>query len=158
MTYGINWLAELVNHLSLVKEDEVKIDPYLTLQAENIEDIISSLGLIGGRFEKNVNEFLDLIKSDDGEKFEKGLKKLGDFLGFESERPNGDGVPDGIWILRDLILGFEAKSDEDKEHSISISTCRQALGHKDWIRDKKELPEGQEVNVTILSHKEKIHT
>lgn len=134
----------------------MKIDPYLTLQAESIE-ILSNLGLIGARFEKSVNEFLALIKSDEGEKSEKGLKTLGNFLGFESERPKGDGVPGGIWILRDLIWGFEAKSDEDREHSISISTCRQALGHKDWIRDKKELPEEQEINVTILSHKEKIH-
>ncbi|AZV44843.1 superfamily II helicase [Peribacillus asahii] len=158
ITYGISWLAELVNHLALEKKDEVQVDPYLTIQAENIEDIISSLGLMGGKFEKNVNEFFGLINTDESEKFEKGLKKLGEFLGFETDRPNGDGAPDGIWILRDLICGFEAKSDEDKEHSISISTCRQALGHKDWIREKKALPEGQEINVTVLSHKSKVHT
>lgn len=158
MTYGISWLAEIISHLSLDSKDVVNIDPYLSIQAENIEDFISNLGLNGGKFEKNVNEFLELIQNDEGEKFEKGISKLGEFLGFESERPLGDGVPDGIWILRDLIWAFEAKSEEDKEHSISISTCRQALGHKDWIKHKKELQKEQDVNVTILSHKDKIHT
>lgn len=66
-------------------------------------------------------------------------------------------MPDGIWVLRDLISAFEAKSEEDKNHSISISTCRQALGHKNWISDKKGLSEQQEINVIVLSHKEEIH-
>lgn len=155
LTYGISWLSELANSVKIDK-DVKESDPYLILQAENIHDVIVDLGIVGGKFEKKINEFLELIKSDRAEKFEKGLKLLGEYLGFESELPNGDGVPDGIWTLRDLIWGFEAKSDEDKKNNISISTCRQALGHKDWIRDKKNLMIEEEVSVVVLSHKDTI--
>ncbi|MCU5172108.1 DEAD/DEAH box helicase [Bacillus paranthracis] len=152
ITYGMSWLAELVNHVP-VNRDVNKTDPYLALQAENIERVISSLGIIGMKFEKNLKEFHEQINDDTAEKFEKGLKTLGEFLGFELINPEGNGAPDGVWLLRDWVFGFEAKSEEDKKNPISITTCRQAVGHKDWIEHKNELPDDSDVTIIVLSHK-----
>ncbi|HBV86898.1 MAG TPA: helicase II [Desulfosporosinus sp.] len=153
---AITWLAELVRHVP--SESEVKrIDLYLAIQSENIEIIINQLGLQGIKFEKAMTQLIEYINCDEANSFEKGLKLLGEYLGFDSTNPNGDGTPDGIWQLSDIFFGFEAKTDENKDTPISIQNCRQAFGHRQWIKEKKGLSDEQRISIILISPKTKLH-
>jgi Mg2+ and Co2+ transporter CorA len=82
-----------------------------------------------------MSDFAALIKETDADKFDRALTELGKMLGFDSEKPEGDGTPDSVWrIGGEFVLLFESKSDETPAGKISISTCRQAQGHLDWVQ------------------------
>ena len=155
MSSGISWLAELV-HSVPSGSNIPKLDPYLSTQIENIEHFLKNVGINGIKFEKHVKEILDLIKSDEAKKFEKGLDKLGKVLGFETIYASGDTVPDGVWYLRDNFYAFEAKTEEKEENPIYSDACRKAEGHKKWLREKKSLQDNVLINAIMISHKSTI--
>ncbi|RJE47194.1 MULTISPECIES: DEAD/DEAH box helicase [unclassified Dehalobacter] len=153
---AMTWLTNLVSHVP-TKDDLLKSDRYLAIQAENIENIVSELGILGVKFEKQMTEFLESLNNDDAKIFEKGLELLGKYLGFDSTKPKGDGTPDGIWQLDNIIYGFEAKTEEKKDAPISIDNCRQASGHINWIKEKRDIKSDTQITVIIISPKDKIH-
>ncbi|AVF28915.1 DEAD/DEAH box helicase [Paenibacillus larvae] len=154
-TNAVSWLSELVHHIPAEK-DIPKVDPDLTTQVENIDIILTELGLNGQKFERYMKEFLELIKSDEAKKFEHGLKKLGQLLGYEASRPSkDDGTPDGIWALRNRYYGFEAKSNENPNAPVYIDACRQTSGHIDWISEKNTIDKTS-IIAAIISHKSTI--
>ncbi|MBT2617247.1 MULTISPECIES: DEAD/DEAH box helicase family protein [unclassified Bacillus (in: firmicutes)] len=155
ITSGISWLSDLIHYVP-IESDVPKIDPYLAAQTDNIDTVISDLGIVGTMFEKNMKQLLELINDDDAKKFESGLVNLGRVLGYVSSKPNSDTAPDGVWILRDRILGFEAKTEEDEQNPVYSEACRQADGHKKWIRENVPFPDGSTVEVALISHKSKI--
>lgn len=152
---GITWMADLINSVP-VEKDIPRIDPYLATQIDKIDEVLNELGLVGLKFEKNMKELLDLINDDDAKKFEEGLKRLGRLLGFEAILPPGDTAPDGVWNIRDKFFGFEAKTGEDSNDPIYSEACRQADGHKKWIKENLTLPEGAMVEISVISHKSTI--
>lgn len=154
---SMSWLSGLVSHVP-VNKDVPKVDPYLAIQAENIENTVSELGLLGVKFENYMTEMLDLINKDEAKNFEKGLELLGKYLGFDSTNPKGDGTPDGIWQLDNSFYGFEAKTAvENREAPISIEVCRQASGHRNWIEEMREVRSDIQINIILVSYKEKLH-
>ncbi|KOR87823.1 DEAD/DEAH box helicase [Paenibacillus solani] len=154
-TNAVSWLSDLVHHIPADK-DVPKVDPYLSMQVENIDEVLSGLGLQGQKFEKNMKQFLELINNNDANKFEQGLALLGQYLGFDIEKPSGDGTPDGIWSLRNRYLGFEAKTEENEKDPIYIEACRQASGHKKWILENCNATEDSNIDVCLISYKSKI--
>ncbi|PDZ17119.1 DEAD/DEAH box helicase family protein [Bacillus anthracis] len=155
MSNGISWMADLI-HTVPVETDVPRIDPYLTTQIDNIEMVLSDLGLLGVMFERDMKTFLDLINNNEAKKFEQGLKLLGGILGFEAILPKGDTAPDGVWCLRDKFFGFEAKTEEDEGNPVYSDACRQTDGHKKWIRENVPFPEGAKVDAVMISHKSMI--
>ncbi|GAC43075.1 DEAD/DEAH box helicase family protein [Paenibacillus popilliae] len=154
-TNAVSWLSELIHHIPSEK-DVPKVDPHLTTQVENIDTILSELGLHGQKFERNMKEFLGLINSDEAKKFERGLLRLGQLLGFEASKPNGDGTPDGIWALRNRYFGFEAKTEESSNDPLYIDACRQTNGHKNWITENCTTYEETSIDAAVISHKSTI--
>ncbi|NOU94902.1 DEAD/DEAH box helicase [Paenibacillus sp. LMG 31456] len=154
-TNAVSWLSELVHHIPAEK-DVPKVDPYLTTQVENVDAVLSGLGLHGQKFEKNMKQFLELINNDDAKKFEQGLGLIGQYLGYEPGKPNGDGTPDGIWSLRNRYLGFEAKTEENEKDPVYIDACRQTSGHKKWIIENCNVPEDSNIDAILISHKSTI--
>jgi hypothetical protein len=47
-------------------------------------------------------------------------------------RPSGDGDPDSVWILRNQVLGFEAKTEENEKDLVYIDACRQTRVAIPW--------------------------
>lgn len=153
----LTWLADLIYYVP-VEDNTTKSDYRLTTQIESIENVITDLKVVGPKFEKEMNIFMEYINQDKFDSFEKGVKILGSYLGFKAIRPVGDGVPDGVWILRDYIWGFEVKSEEKPDNSISLSSCREANGHKNWIIENiEEYSENTKVYITMISYKEALH-
>ncbi len=155
ITHGISWLSDLIHHVPIEK-DVPKIDPYLAAQTDNIDIILSDLGIVGTMFEKDMKQMLELINDDDSTKFERGIEHLGRLLGYVSSRPKGDTTPDGVWMLRERYLGFEAKTEESADDPVYSDACRQTEGHKKWILENCPIPEGGSVHTALISHKNSI--
>lgn len=150
----ISWFSELPNPVddSTRGEDIDKLSAYAI---ENIQDSLKKLGGVGKRFEEELSKIEQLINIDDYKRFEYGLTKLGDLLGFKSTRPLGEGAPDSIWRLSNkILLLFEAKSEESEEGGISKRSCQQAKGHYDWAQTKiPEYEHFQEKLSIIITHR-----
>ena len=131
-----SWFSDVTfpSEISISKE---KLSTGNICSAEHIQENIINFGVTGKTFEIKINEIKELIFDDNYSKFEEGLKKLGNLLGFESDRPSDQAAPDSFWRIADsLIILFEAKSEETKNDGISVKTCREASGHYDWGKSK----------------------
>ena len=126
--------------------------------AENIQENIIKFGLTGPNFEEKIGGIENFISVDTPKKFEEGVTKLGELLGFVTNHPSSQAAPDSVWRISDSILIiFEAKSDENKEGGISVSTCREANNHYNWAKSLIPLFDGIDKKyVVVISHREKI--
>lgn len=155
ITSGISWLAELIHNVP-VEMNVPRIDPYLATQTDNVEAFLSGLGTVGTMFEKKIQNLLESINDDEYTKFEIGLKELGDLLGYDASRPEGSTTPDGVWVLRDRYIGYEAKTEENGQDPVYSEACRQTDGHKKWIYEKTSYSEDATVDAVLISHKSTI--
>jgi len=155
----ISWFSELPN-LDVSISSEADIDVLSGYAVEKIQKTLRDLGGVGDRFETELKKIEQFIRSDNYKQFEIGLTKLGELLGFETERPLINGAPDSIWRLSNKILIlFEAKSEESEEGGISKSYCQQAKGHYDWAHDRiTEYDQFHEVLSVIVGYREKLET
>ncbi len=133
-----------------------KIGPAITLpqrrwQASDgsVEIVFNSFGnsirqqvayTSGGAFEtelRKIREELELISSGSPRQAEAGLRKLGELLGFRSERPDNDvGTgPDVTWVDDDekKILGFELKTDKSDPATYFKKDVAQGHDHIEWM-------------------------
>ncbi|SOC37600.1 helicase C-terminal domain-containing protein [Salinicoccus kekensis] len=109
------------------------------IQVDKILDIIRKYKNREKKFMDKWGRILDGIKQNDADVFEPQFKNLGEMLGFEAERPNGNGVPDGIWRMENSYLVFEAKTGyEEGQQHIPPKDIRQTRGHKDWVEVNKQ--------------------
>lgn len=95
--------------------------------------VLATLGVRGKRFEQRVAAIASAIADDRSGPFEVGLRDLGDLLGFESERPEGDAAPDGVWATDGLWIVWEAKTEKKTDGVLDAGEVRQAETHPRWI-------------------------
>jgi len=149
---AVTWFSKLSHEVAVKTPPEIIDLPLANLASELIDNYIVGLGTVGKAFDKKISKASGDIKSDDFNKFDTALTELGKMLGFVSHRPEGSGVPDSVWVLSDcLALVFECKSDETAKDNISIRTCRQAQGHREWFKAKLPYVKNKQPNVIIVS-------
>ncbi|SIR50590.1 hypothetical protein SAMN05878482_10465 [Peribacillus simplex] len=145
-------LKDLIRTFSEEKEAP-RIDPYLSIQIDNIVMVLNDLGQSEVIFEKNIRKLLDLINSDEVKRFKLGVEILGKILGFEAIQPKGDAVLDGVWRLRDRYLGFETNVEGICIAPLESEACRRIHGHKKWIQENVPFPDGATIDFIIISKK-----
>ncbi|CAD6491016.1 MAG: hypothetical protein FFODKBPE_00078 [Candidatus Argoarchaeum ethanivorans] len=144
----ISWFSELPTVIQSEAESVEDIDLIAGYQIENIQQKLAKLRVVGPSFERKMNEIQALINDDTPPKFEEGLTRLGELLGFSAYHPGGTAQPDSVWDLNNkFFILFEAKSSEQEEGLISVHTCRQTNGHCKWA--KQELPHFDEATKKI---------
>lgn len=154
---SLSWLAELSRETK-PGEHVSKMDMETVRVCEVIYSIIGELGFNGPRFRNKMEELTRLISQNGNDPFERGLQILGRLLGFESLKPNGEGVPDGVWIFSDhLAIAFEAKSDETPTDPIALKTVRQANTHSKWVRDNHRISTDAEVITVVVTPRTSIN-
>ena len=127
-------------------------DEWLLSAAEAVERRIQEVGVAGAEFDKQAQLMIERLDGNEATPFEQGLEQLGYWLGIDARRPTGKGVPDGVWIFAgETIVGLEAKSNEQPNSPISLSTAREAHGHLQWIRSNLEVPDSTSVCTVIFS-------
>lgn len=146
-------LKFILPELALVEDtDEIQ-----ALQVEGIVDVLRDLGSAGPRFNKKLTEVEKFLKSNEAKKFDLGLAKLGELLGFSSSNPSGSAAPDCIWRLGyDILLILEGKSEESPESGISVQNCRQASGHTEWAKSEDDLKNIKRIYSVLITPKTSI--
>lgn len=156
-TLSVTWFLNLANNSLLMEKIDSPADEFAANAVEGIEAQLLQAGVVGERFEKDIQAFLELIDNDDARQFENGLRTLGNWFGFDASRPGGQGDPDGIWRLADLlIVAFEAKTEESSEGPISVRTAREAQGHLNWVNSNLDLASDSEVIGVVISSRSTI--
>ena len=151
------WFWEALRHSGVEVSENPVDDLVLLFVAETIENRIQSIGIAGAGFEKKAKAMIENLNSSDSTPFEQGLKQLGFWLGVDAKRPKGTGVPDGIWVFPDeLVVVFEAKSNEDPKGSISLNTARQAQGHLRWVTRNGKLQSDTPITSVVISDREMV--
>jgi hypothetical protein len=118
---------------------------------------LRELGIRGTRFASRISEIEEQIGSDESARFEEGLRRLGELLGFDAVRPGGQAVPDGAWRDGETIwLIFEAKTEEQRDAPLSVSTVRQSASHHRWVTANLGWTEPQHTLIVIISPREAI--
>jgi hypothetical protein len=104
-----------------------------------------------------MSELANLIQSDESSFFDRGLQILGTYLGFDSEKPEGEAAPDAVWCFSNrLALAFEAKKEEIPSEPISIKTVRQALTHAQWVCNHRQMTDDAKIIVIVVTSRSSI--
>jgi len=125
MRWRPTWVAE--------PPDEVEVAEVIG-RAQRAAGVLRDLGIRGSRFEAQLASVAELLANLQATSFEQGVKGLGELLGFESVRPNGQADPDAAW--RDgtrMWVITEAKTEERADTPLSAETVRQAGTHEQWV-------------------------
>ncbi len=132
-------------------------DPALDQRGNLAGEKLRRLGIRGGRFEAFAASTIAQLGTDRATDFEDGLLRLGELLGFEAVRPNGQADPDGAWRDgTDHWILFEAKTEERPDTPLAAETLRQANTHTRWVTSELGWESAGAVTVTIVSWKDKI--
>ena len=151
------WFREAFRMVGLDLSNQPVDDPLLLAVSEAIESRIQQIGVTGAGFEKDAQTMIDQLDDSGATQFEQGLERLGYWLGVGPVRPKGTGVPDGVWsFAEESVVAFEAKSNEEPTGSISLSTAREAQGHRNWIESNMEALESTPISVVIFSDRETV--
>jgi Helicase C-terminal domain/Type III restriction enzyme, res subunit len=114
--------------------------------------LMRKLGIRGNKFSIRLAETEQLLASNKSTDFERGLLQLGEFLGFEAQRPPGDANPDGVWRDHEQVwIIFEAKTEQSPSIPLSADRIRQATTHKQWITNDIDWPNPTESLTVIVS-------
>lgn len=148
---SISWFAKLSHEIALkdpVDEESTSVE---NIVVNGVNNYLEHLGYVGGKFEKIVGKYRNYIYMNDADNFDTGLTELGKMLGYEAEKPDGQGVPDSIWKLGSQYFVFESKSEEKPENGISVRTCRQAQGHSMWLKNREQFSTKTKIWTIIVS-------
>lgn len=132
-TISINWFNKLIEDENQLKSITIE---NMDMVIENLEKLMNKYSNTHLRkYYSELDTMLTLVKSENGEDFEKGHVLLGTLMGFKSLKPKGKGTPDPIWLLNDEIcLVSEDKIYENDQKAIPIGDIKQANGHINWIK------------------------
>ena len=130
---GISW-APRIEPTAVAPPADAEYDE----RAEKAAEWLKRVGIRGTAFERQLADIDSQLAQDEATQFELGLTALGELLGFEAKRPpTRQAGPDSAWRDREkLWLLFEAKTEEQPQHGISVRVVRQALTHRDWVRNQ----------------------
>ncbi len=142
---AISWFARLARS-ARAGVDVSAPNEVAAIAVENIRDKLTEWGTVGKRFEREVSQAIKDLQATEHKTFHRGLKVLGEMLGFRSELPRGDGGPDCIWSIgNDLYIVHEAKSDHTPGDTIGVNAVRQAQSHEDWVRGNRKCSDATQV-------------
>lgn len=138
--------------------DEYFFGSEIESQLEIILKKLLTFGDRDSKFEKDWKSIIDGLESRASDVYEVALKKLGEFIGFETTRPSGNGVPDGTWQFNDKWIVFEAKTNiKDPTTPIPLDDIRQAGFHAKWLSTNHNVQEDSEIMVVMLCEKSNIY-
>ena len=121
-----------------------------TKQAAYIVDYVQQFALLGGaviEFEETADQLVPAATSN---QFEEALKKLGQVLGFASERPEKEQRlgPDVLWVQNDQNAWvIEAKSKKQPKNRLTKEEHGQLLQSAEWFQTRYEGVNGVRVVV-----------
>ncbi|MGH9540277.1 MAG: DEAD/DEAH box helicase [Terriglobales bacterium] len=155
---AVSWFAHAARAAGAVAAPgSVEPDELTATAAENIGKKLANLGLSGQKFERGMAAASADIRATEHTAFHRGLKALGELLGFVSDLPRENAAPDCIWSIgSDLVIVHEAKSDQSPGNAIGVNDARQAASHETWVHERYNLTRSAKVVSVIESPRGRI--
>jgi hypothetical protein len=148
---GVSWFARLARSIEETRQSADR-NELTALAVQNVRNKLTEWGIAGVRFEREAQQAKADLLATEYKQFHRGLKTLGEMLGFDAEIPESDADPDCVWSLEDQIhIVHEAKSDHSPEDPIGVNDVRQAQGHANWIKANRTCNENTRVLTLIES-------
>lgn len=149
LQWSPRWLAE---------PQDAHQDPSETSgRAEAAAGVLRRIGIRGGRFEAHLHHVETLLADRKASPFEQGIQLLGELLGYESVRPDGQADPDGAWRDGNRVwIVTEAKTEERADTPLSADAVRQAATHQEWVANMLGWERPTSALTVIVSDKSQI--
>ena len=148
---GVSWFARLARSIEESRPAAGR-NELTALAVQNVRDKLTEWGVAGGRFEREVQQATADLKATEYKQYHRGLKALGEMLGFDAEIPESDADPDCVWSMEDEIhIVHEAKSDHTPEDPIGVNDVRQAQSHVNWIKANRTCTKNTRIVAVIES-------
>jgi hypothetical protein len=155
---AISWFTRLARLTGQTTELDIT-DEITATAVENIRNKLTEWGVVGKRFENKISQIHEDIKAPNHKLFHRGLKALGEMLGFKAELPEDDSAPDCIWSIGNAIyIVHEAKSEHSPDDPIGANDIRQARSHEDWLCANKPCNGNTKILCLIESPRKTITT
>lgn len=140
-------------------EDLVEFSDEIEIQVERITNFLKAYGDRVNKFDKDWRKLIEGLEKKESKFFEPSLKSLGTCLGFYADKPEGHGVPDGIWNLTNTWLSIEAKTNvKDITGFIPLDDIRQTFVHRNWVKTRYNLQEDNDITLIMVCPKNKIES
>jgi hypothetical protein len=128
---------------------------YPFVVAQVFDEILEKVGPMGHRFQRWVDQGTEMLSSESHGKFQQGLQRLGELLGYSVVSPRYGASTDcrwrGIFGNSREIVTFEAKIEHEPGGKITPTAVGQ--GHNQLTRAKAEYEViGFTVRGTIVTH------
>ena len=152
---NVPWLAGLRDLRSSSPEHQAND----VVGVEEIGNLLTEWEVVGHRFAKGLRDARGDIDSDEAKRFERGLALLGRMVGCRTRHWTGNGEPDVLWVFVDgSAVVFEAKSEENPLHAVSLAAVRQVGSHPTFVRSKNVVVEGAAVHAVLATHQQRLHS
>ncbi len=123
-----------------------------------LSGLLEDVGIVGGKFERELAAARGNIRSTDWKRFELGVEFLGRMLGAKVKRFTEPGKPDGFWLFGWWFsVVFEAKTMEAPDAGISMNTVGQAGLHEATVRSLGLLPNEVPCASVVVSPRSSLH-
>jgi hypothetical protein len=130
---NIPWLVRLSRYQVDRGVDAERENIAALEQIERVETVLEQLGTVHDRsFTRREKEILEGLASKDN--FEQAHRLLGEILGYQAGKLEGEGSPDPWWIAGGLCLVFEDHAGAEDDAVIDVSKGRQVSSHPKWMR------------------------
>jgi Type III restriction enzyme, res subunit/Helicase C-terminal domain len=111
---------------------------------------LEAMGVRGPKFERRLAAIAADLAQDEADPFERGLCALGELLGFDSMRPQGQAAPDGLWATGQAWIVWEAKTNKKADGVLDAEEVRQAETHPRWLERNAGLSRPAKVITVIV--------
>ena len=148
---GIRWFARLGRTTSLETNSAPRESETTAAAVEAIRQRLTEWRPVGKHFERKISEVERDLESAEYKAFHRGLKGLGEMLGFEANLPKTDAAPDCVWALDCIYVSHEAKSDQTPSDPLGVNNVRQAASHMDWIKANRPVDQNTKIVCLIES-------
>ncbi|RZU62229.1 DEAD/DEAH box helicase [Zhihengliuella halotolerans] len=139
-SFGTTWLKEIQRNKTTIPTLDAWDD-----EAVGAVHAFAASGIRSTKLQTQLTQMIADLGQTAADKYERGLTALGKFLGMRTFKPEGSARADSVWLLPQLWITLEAKSEQLSGGSISATYVRQTNTQLDMVANDEELenyPEG----------------
>lgn len=133
-SFGTTWLKEIQRNKTTVPS----LDVWDEEAVAGVHAFAAS-GIRSTKLQTQLTQMVTDLGQTKADQYERGLTALGQFLGMRAFKPEGNARADSAWLLPQLWITLEAKSEQLAGGSISPNYVRQTNSQLDMIANDEEL-------------------
>lgn len=144
-SFGTTWLKEIQRNKTAVPS----LDEWDETAVSAVHAFATS-GTRSTRLQTQLTQMVTDLGQTNASQYERGLTALGGFLGMRAFKPVGDARADSAWLLPNLWIALEAKSEQLLGGTIGPNYVRQTNSQLDMIANDEELENYPAGSISVI--------